>query len=374
MNSLYQDLRYGWRTLGKSPGFTAVAILTLALGIGANSTIFSWMNSTLLNPIPGVSDTRRLVTFSRGTSLNDLAFSYPDLKDFRSANKSFAGIAGFNALPVNLTGLGKPERVWATQVTTNYFDVLGMQPYRGRGFRPIEEDNPGEAAVVVISYGFWHTHFAGRESALGEKILLNHHPFTIVGIAPPLFRGTQTGLRTELWIPVSMQEVGMPYRGLMNHRQADWLLVIGRLRDNVNMQPAQEEMTLLLQQIARNFPDSHRRSNIVVLDPLVAFTGRCQWRGSPLYPAAHAAGDCRSRSPAGVRQRRQSFACALGRATKRACDPSLTGRGTLATGAAAPGGERTAGRGRRRCGFADHDLEFRHVLAVRSGCGPTPGS
>jgi putative ABC transport system permease protein len=268
MTRLFQDIRFGWRTLGKSPGFTTVAILTLALGIGANSTIFSWINSTLLNPLPGVSDTRGLVTLTRGASYNDIAFSYPDTQDLRGANKSFSGIAAFNALPVSLTGMGKPERVWATQATTNYFDVLGVAPLRGRGFLPAEEQKLGGAPVVVISYGFWQTHFGGRDSAIGQKININHHPFTVVGIAPPLFQGTQTGLRSELWIPLAMEEQVMPYRNLINRRESDWLLLLGRLRPGVEVQPAQEEMTLLLQQIARDFPDSHRRSNTVILDPL----------------------------------------------------------------------------------------------------------
>jgi predicted permease len=268
MTSLWQDFKYGWRTLLKSPGFTFVAVLTLALGIGANSTIFSWINSTLLHPLPGVTDTNTLVTLSRGTSLNDLAFSYPDLKDLVAANKSFSGLAAFNALPVSLTGLGKPERVWATQASANYFEVLGLRPFRGRGLVPADDEKTGRSPVVVVSYGFWQSHFGGRDSAVGQKLNINHHPFTIVGVTPPLFKGTQTGLHSELWIPLSMQEDVMPYRGLLERREADWLLLLGRLRPGVEVQPAQQEMTLLLQQIARNFPDSHRRSNTVSIDRL----------------------------------------------------------------------------------------------------------
>ncbi|HEY6306350.1 MAG TPA: ABC transporter permease, partial [Candidatus Angelobacter sp.] len=205
MRNLFQDIRYAWRTLSKSPGFTVVAVLTLGLGIGANSTIFSWINSTLLNPLPGVSDTRGLVTLTRGSSMNDMAFSYPDIRDLREANQSFSGILAFNMLPVSLTGLGKPERVWATEASANYFDVLGVAPFRGRGFLPVEEQKPGAAPVAVISYGFWQSHFGGRDSAVGQKININHHPYTIVGITPPLFQGAQTGLRSDLWIPLVMQ-------------------------------------------------------------------------------------------------------------------------------------------------------------------------
>jgi len=268
MTSLWPDFKYGWRTLLKSPGFTFVAVLTLALGIGANSTIFSWINSTLLHPLPGVTDTNTLVTLSRGTSLNELAFSYPDLKDLRAANKSFSALAAFNPLPVSVTGLGKPERVWATQASANYFEVLGLRPFRGRGLVPADDEKTGGSPVVVISYGFWQSHFGGQDSVIGQKLNINHHPFTIVGVTPPFFKGAQTGLRSELWIPLSMQSDVMPYRGLLERRDADWLLLLGRLRPGVEVQPAQQEMTLLLQQIARNFPDSHRRSNTVTIDRL----------------------------------------------------------------------------------------------------------
>jgi predicted permease len=268
MTSLWQDIKYGWRTLLKSPGFTFVAVLTLALGIGANSTIFSWINSTLLHPLPGVKDTNTLVTLSRGTSLNDLAFSYPDLKDLRAANKSFSGLAAFQPLPISVTGLRKPERVWATLASANYFEVLGLRPFRGRGLVPADDEKPGGSPVVVISYGFWQNHFDGQDSAVGQKLNINQHPFTIVGVGPPLFKGTQTGLHSELWIPLSMQQDVMVYRGLLERREADWLLLLGRLRPGVEVQPAQQEMTLLLQQLARNFPDAHRRSNTVTVDPL----------------------------------------------------------------------------------------------------------
>ncbi|HKD45257.1 MAG TPA: ABC transporter permease [Candidatus Angelobacter sp.] len=267
MTSLLQDVRYGWRTLGKSPGFTAVAVLTLALGIGANSTIFSWINATLLHPLPGVSDTQGLVTFSRGGSFNDLAFSYPDLQDLRLANKSFSGIAAFGTIPVTLTGVGRPERVWATEVSANYFDVLGLRPYRGSTFLPTDDERH-TAPAVVISYGFWQTHFAAEDSAIGQKVSINHHPFTVVGIAPPRFQGTQTGLRSEMWIPLAWGVHGMLLPDLFKMRQSEWLLLMGRLRRGIETPAAQQEMTELLEQIARNFPDSHRQSNVVTLDPL----------------------------------------------------------------------------------------------------------
>jgi predicted permease len=270
MKSLFQDIRYGWRTLSKSPGFTMVAVVTLALGIGANSTIFSWINSTLLTPVPGASDARGLVSFGRSaTSIYEAAFSYPDYKDLRDTNHSFSGIAAFNMIPVDVTGAGKPERIWTTLVSANYFDVLSVQPILGRGFKPEEEQQAGGAPVVLISYRLWQSHFGGHDSVLGEKININHHPFAIVGVTPSAFQGAQTGLRSELWIPLTMQQQVMPTPDLLPIRQADWLLLMGRVRPDIAAQSAQEEVTLLLERLAQQYPDSHLgSSNVITLFPL----------------------------------------------------------------------------------------------------------
>src|SRR5262249_526338 len=242
MTSVFQDFQYAVRTLLKAPGFFAVAVITLALGIGANSTIFSWINSTLLNPLPGVRDARGLVSLTRGSNYSDFAFSYPDLQDLRYSNKTFSGIFGFEAYPLNLTGLGKPERIWSVHASANYFEVLGVRPFRGRLFLPQEEQAPGSAPVVVISYGFWQTHFGGLDSAVGKVINLNHHPFTIVGVAPPLFQGSQTGLKSDLWVPLVMQEQLMTQE-MLSHRETQWLLLMGRLRPGVQTSQAQEDLT-----------------------------------------------------------------------------------------------------------------------------------
>ena len=138
MNSFWQDVRYSLRQLAKSPGFTAVALISLALGIGANSTIFSWINATLLNPIPGVSKTGELAAVSLGKDVqNPFPLTYPDFAHLREKAHSFSGLAGYSVpTAVNLTGAGKPERVWGTVATANYFDVLGVKPMLGRGFLP----------------------------------------------------------------------------------------------------------------------------------------------------------------------------------------------------------------------------------------------
>src|SRR5579863_7784578 len=181
MGSFWQDVRYSLRMIAKAPGYAAIAILTLALGIGANTTIFSWINSTLLNPIPGLASPREVVALSlgRGTD-NPFPFTYPDFEAMRDGQQSFVGLAGSNPAPMSLTGKGKPERVWGTVASANYFDVLGVRPILGGG------------PVAVISYRLWQTHFGGNPGVIGQTIEINEHSFTIVGVAPAVFQGSQT--------------------------------------------------------------------------------------------------------------------------------------------------------------------------------------
>jgi hypothetical protein len=184
MDILLQNLRYAFRMLRKNPGFTLVAVITLALGIAANTTIFSWINATLLNPIPGVSRPSEMVAVEMGRAGS---FSYPDFLDLRDRNTSFGGMTAFAFAPASLTGDGKPERIWATIVTANYFDVLGVKPALGRGFLPEEDKSPSGAPVAVISDRLWHLRFGGDPAIVGKTIHLNTHPLTIVGVTPPIF-------------------------------------------------------------------------------------------------------------------------------------------------------------------------------------------
>ena len=272
LDTLWQDLRYGLRMLAKNPGFTAAAVLTLALGIGANSTIFSWINSTLLNPIPGLRNTGDLVALTSG-SVGDapLLFSYPDFTDLRDRTQSLSGLLAFNLHSMNLTGTGKPEHVWGTMVSANYFDVLGVRPALGRGFLPAEEQQPGGTAVVVISHHLWQTHFGAQESAIGATLHINRHPYTIVGVTPPLFQGSETGLRSDLWIPLVMERHVISGASLLERRGSSWLMPLGRLKPGVSREQAQQEMRLLMGQIVRQYPESHQGPTEVTAYPL--------WRG-----------------------------------------------------------------------------------------------
>jgi len=269
MPTLVQDLRYGLRVLVKNPGFTVLVVLTLALGIGANTTIFSWINSTLLNPIPGATNTSRLVSLTRGGTVEDPGeFSYPDYTDLRDGNRSFSALMAFAIRPVDLTGSGKPERLWGTIVSANYFDVLGARPILGRGFLAAEEQKPGGAAVVVLSYGLWRTHFAGDRHIVGKTISINQHPFTVVGVTSPAFQGSLTGLRSDLWVPLTMQQQVVSASDRLHDRGSNWLMMQGRLAPRISTEKAQQEMNLLMQRIVEQFPDSHFGHNEIGLYPL----------------------------------------------------------------------------------------------------------
>ena len=269
MTSLFQDLRYGLRTLGRNRGFTALAVLTLALGIGANTTIFSWINSTLLNPIPGAVDTGRIVSITRGGTVEVPGqFSYPDFADLRAQNRTFSSLVGFAFRPVDLTGTGQPERVWAAHVSANYFDMLGVRSILGRGFVPSEDQKPGGAPVTVLSYSLWQRRFGADHRVIGRTIGLNQHPFTVVGIAPASFQGTMTGLHTDLWVPFMMQRQLTSGADWIHDRGDNELMMQGRLAPGVSIEQARQDMTLLMQRLVEQFPNNHFGHNDVEIYPL----------------------------------------------------------------------------------------------------------
>ncbi len=269
MGSFWQDVRYSLRMIAKAPGYAAIAILTLALGIGANTTIFSWINSTLLNPIPGLGSPSEVVALSlgRGTD-NPFPFTYPDFEAMRDGQQSFVGLTATNIAPMSLTGKGKPERVWGMVASANYFDLLGVRPILGRGFLPDEDNKPGGAPVAVISYRLWQTHFGANPDVVGQTLEINQHPYTIVGVAPAVFQGSQTGLRSEIWIPIMMEEQLLPQGDLIHDHHYFFLGVLGRLKPGVRLEQAQEEMTLRLKREAKNYPEEHKGHDTVTVYPL----------------------------------------------------------------------------------------------------------
>src|SRR5215472_11034719 len=255
--------------IAKAPGYAAIAIWTLALGIGANTTIFSWINSTLLNPIPGLVTPHEVVSLSLSRSgENPFPFTYPDLEAMRDGQQSFTGITACNATPMSLTGKGKPERVWGMLTSANYFDVLGVRPILGRGFLPAEDEKPGGAPVAVISYRLWQTHFGADPNIVGQTTEINQHTYTIVGVTPAAFQGSQTGVRTEIWVPIVMEGQFNSQGDMLHDHHQFWLLAFGRLKPGVALEQAQEEMTLRLKPEVSNYPEEHKGHENVTLYPL----------------------------------------------------------------------------------------------------------
>jgi predicted permease len=270
VEDLWRDIHFSVRSLRKSPGFTAIVILTLAFGIAANTTVLSWISATLLNPIPGVAHTSDLVTVDRGdrSGYATPPFSYPDLRDLSERTKTLSGVLGWHDDYMSLTGVAKPERIYGALTTASYFDVLGVHPILGRTFLPEEGTPRAGAAVIVIGYAVWQNHFAGDPQIIGKTIQINRHPYTVIGVAPRDFTGCKTGLRTDLWIPLSMDRdvwgSNRPdYRGVV------WLNALGKLRAGVTKNQAEAELNLLMQGIVERFPEDHRdRPNEISLDPL----------------------------------------------------------------------------------------------------------
>jgi predicted permease len=269
MGKLIQDVRYGLRMLAKSPGTTAMAVLTLALGIGANTTIFSWVRALLLEPLPAAREAQHLAVVSlTSPDGSETSLSYPDYVDYRDRNAVLEGLTAYDLQAVNLGGGDKPERLWGMIVSGNYFDVLGVSPRPGRGFLPDEDKEPGAHPVAVISHGLWQRRFGGDPALVGRDVTLNNHPFKIVGIAPPDFHGNYPGLSLDVWVPLMMQNVVVPGADRLKMRGNHWLDGTVRLKPGVSRQQAQAEMTALADRLGQERGSAPGRSPRFGLIPL----------------------------------------------------------------------------------------------------------
>jgi hypothetical protein len=199
-----RDIRYSLRILAKSPGFTAVAVLTLVLAIGANAVVFGVLNGLILRPL-NVPQAESLYGIEHGNE-HSMYESYPDYLDLRDRNRSFDGLAAFTVDQVGLDTGANPSRSWINVVSGNYFDVLGIQPYLGRVFHPSDEHGPNSAPYIVLSYAYWQAHFLGNRGVVGRIVRLSKHPFTIVGVAPPEFHGTLLISSPDFYVPMVNQE------------------------------------------------------------------------------------------------------------------------------------------------------------------------
>src|SRR5882724_2861397 len=265
LEQLGRDVRYALRQLRKSPGFTITATAMLAVAICANSTVFSWIDGTMLRPIPGARDTGELVSLQRGERNFSPTppFSYIDYRDLREQNHTFTGILAYHNDWIALTGGAQPDRVYIANVSANYFDVLGIKPVLGRFFLPEEESRA--IPNVVLGYALWKTRYAKDPAIVGKSIEVARHPVTVIGVAPEGFVGAAPGLRDDLW--VTLDPLGADV-WRMTHRDSDWLIVIGRLRPGVSRGQAAQDLDTLMHHIVAAYPDQHLGENRITLDPM----------------------------------------------------------------------------------------------------------
>lgn len=267
--SLWQDIRYAIKVSAANPKFTAVVVLTLGIGIAVNSTAFSWIDSVLLHPYSGVQDTHGLALIETVTvsGENLAASSYVDYRDYRDNLKLVSGVAVGRFTPLTVGLQGNAERAWAELVSANYFDVLRIKPILGRPFVPEEgAEQPDAFPVAVISYRMWQNRFHGDRNILGKSIRLNRHELTIIGVAPPGFRGTTVGLVYDVWMPIAMAEAMGTGGGTLNYRGCrDLTSTVVRLKPGVTLEQARDEVNALGKRLAIAYPETNRGIDLTVV-------------------------------------------------------------------------------------------------------------
>lgn len=268
LQTFLQDIRFSVRFFTSNPKFALVAMFTLALGIAVNATVFSWIDSVLLHPYPGVTDSNGLALIETVTLSGEhlVATSYVDVRDYRENLKLVSELAIGRFTPLTLGLEGNADRAWAELVSANYFEVLRVRPILGRSFLPEEgAEKPGAFPVAVISYRMWQNRFHGDRNVLGKEIRLNRHQLTIIGVAPPDFRGSTVGLVYDVWMPITMAEdMGtgpeFTYRGCR-----DLTSTIVRLKPGVTLDQAREEISALAKRLAAQYPDTNRGVDAIVV-------------------------------------------------------------------------------------------------------------
>jgi predicted permease len=255
LDAIWRDLRYGFRQLWMKPGFALTAILSLALGIGANTAIFTLVDQLLLRLLP-VQNPRELVQlavgggrFGSNTGDDEHSFSYPAYLAFRDRNTVFSGLTGERVERASLAGEDHAELISVGLVAGNYFQVLGVQPHIGRLLTPDDDKVRNGHPVAVLGYGFWRNRFAGSPAIVGDTIRLNGSPFTIIGIGAPNFEGTNVGAATQVWVPVMMKPTITPTWDALNDERYTWFSLFGRLKSGVTIGQAQAGMRVLYHQI-----------------------------------------------------------------------------------------------------------------------------
>jgi predicted permease len=269
MTSLFQDLRYALRQLRKSPGFTATATVTLALGIGANVAIFSIVNGIILRPLPVPEPQQIMVLAAQqpGAPLGSYFLSYPELVDFRKQSDAFSDLFAYQPTLEGISADNKADHFIAEYVTGNYFSALGIKPVLGRLFLPGEGETPGSEIQVVISYSYWQKRFAGSPSVIGKQVLVDGKPATIIGVTAEKFHGTAFAINMEGYLPVNM--VGSADPDMWTNRANRPWIVLGRLKPGVSIAEAQTSINVVRARLSQQYPASDKNLRVkVVAEPL----------------------------------------------------------------------------------------------------------
>ncbi|PYX50761.1 MAG: hypothetical protein DMG76_33875 [Acidobacteria bacterium] len=262
MASFWQDLRYAFRAFGKSPWFASLAIVTLALGIAVNTSIFSIINGFLMRPMP-VPHPEQLAVLSlqQAGDKSLQSFSYPDYLDLRDQSTSFSDIIAYRVTLAGLTADNRGDHCIATRVTGNYFSMLGVQPALGRLILPTEGQTPGADPILVLGYSYWQKRFAGNKNVIGKQVEANGHPLTIVGVAPKEFHGTYSIVDSDLYVPLSAS-IGTKdekqVESTWTHRSERSLSLMARLKPGTNLKNAQTSLNVVVQRLAEQHPDTDK--------------------------------------------------------------------------------------------------------------------
>ena len=274
MNTLLQDLRFALRQLRKSPGFAFAAVLTLALAIGANAVVFAVLNALILHP-QNVPRAESLYAIERRSDQTTWQ-SYPDYLDLRDRNRSFDGLAAFSPTQVGLDTGQDPSKAWGYEVSGNYFDALGIQPYLGRFFHLSDEHGASSAPYIVLAYAYWHSHFQDDRGVVGRVVQLNKHPFTILGVAPPEFQGTLLFFSPDIWAPMVEQQQVEELNVLNARGKRGILMVLGHLKAGVTPAQAVADLNSVGSYLEKSYPKDDSQMTFTLARPglLGDFFGR----------------------------------------------------------------------------------------------------
>ena len=268
METLVRDVRYGIRQLCKHPAFTILAIISLALGIGANTAIFSLVNTVLLRPLPVKEPSRLIEVYGALHNGADFTLqSHLNYKDYRDRNDVFSGLFVYRMVVSSLSHNGNNQRVWGYLVSGNYFDVLGVKSILGRGFLPEEDQTPGSHPVAILSYSCWQGRFGGDPSIVGKTISLNNRTFNVVGVAPKGFVGTEVAYAPAFWAPTMMAKEIEPGSNWLESRDSDNLFMIGRLKSGVTVGQAKAALDSITLQLAKEHPAENEGRGIILSPP-----------------------------------------------------------------------------------------------------------